>query len=120
MSAEARIQIETAGRATVVRFVECRVLDDAAVYEFKNDIKRLLEERADAHLVISLAGVEYLTSSMLGTLLMLNGRLGAVGGRLVLCDSGPGVQDIFRVARINPLLEIKANEQEAVAEIVGG
>jgi anti-anti-sigma factor len=54
-----------------------------------------------------------LGSTILGMIVSINRGLRQRGGQLRLVNVGPGVEDCFRVSRLDALLAIHATEDEA-------
>ena len=66
----------------------------------------LVEGRDRPHLTLDLSGVTMLTSIALAKLVALNGKTRAAGGRLTLSDPTPPVRQVFRVTRLDTVLEV--------------
>jgi anti-anti-sigma factor len=111
MSADAlepRLDITPEGNRTVVRFVNCTSLN-----EFKSDrigqlLSGLSAEKADCQISLDLDNIEYLTSTVLGHLLVLHKRLAMGGGHLSLENVKPAVREVFRVTQLDQVLDIRA------------
>lgn len=56
---------------------------------------------------VDLSGVEYPTAACLGQLVTLNRWLRASGGRLVVDKVGPRAFEVFQVARLTELLDVR-------------
>lgn len=110
----AQVHAEEKGDITVVRICDSRVSDFLKVEELGAELYRLLEEKKCLKLVLDLSGVEYLSSSALGKLVSLNGRLKTRGGQLRLCGLQPLVADVFNTCRLDRLLDIKRDTAEAL------
>ncbi|MBM3980098.1 MAG: STAS domain-containing protein [Planctomycetes bacterium] len=98
---------EEAGRTTV-RFPAGTALSEANAEALSRHLTALLEGKERPHLLIDLGGVTLLNSIMLAKFIGLNGRLRAAGGRLTLFNPNTIVRDVFRVTRLDTLLEVHA------------
>ena len=58
-------------------------------------------------LFLDLSGVENPTAAGLGELVALHKRLVASGGRLVLCNVGERAYEVFEVARLTEVLDVR-------------
>jgi anti-anti-sigma regulatory factor/ribosomal protein S27AE len=65
--------------------------------------------------VINLADVELVTSSFIAGLVALRKRIYAANGNMVVCGLNLVVRETLRNAKVDTLLTIAENEQEAVA-----
>jgi anti-anti-sigma factor len=79
-----------------VRVALAGELDLATAPELGRTVRELLESGFD-HIVIDLAGVEFMDSSGLKLILSLRNAAAARGGRLVLTPGPPAVQRIFEL-----------------------
>lgn len=71
-------------------------------------------ENGCAHLVISLADVEYVDSSGLGALVGGLKRVSERKGRLVLVGARPQVRKVFEITGLEKVFPIYGTEQEAI------
>ena len=65
-------------------------------------------------IVLNLARVEMIASLGLGKLIMLNRRVQAAGGRLVLCNLTPFVADVLEAGKVSHVFSIRENEAQAL------
>lgn len=69
------------------------------------------------HVVLDLAGVDYISSAGLRVLLVAARRVQATGGRLALCGMGQPVRQVFQLAGFLPLFTIQDTRDAAVDQI---
>ena len=101
-------QVGEDGPVTTVRFPAGTVLTDGHVEALARH--PLLAGRGDAPLTLDLGGVTALSSAALGKLVGLNRAVRAGGGRLALTNPSPAVRRVFRVTRLDTLLDIRDAE----------
>jgi anti-sigma B factor antagonist len=99
---------EEAGRTTV-RFAPGTALTEANVEEFGREMTALVQRRERPHLLLDLGGIDLLSSVALAKLIALNGRVRAAGGRLTLFNPNPVVRQVFKVTRLDTILEVSAS-----------
>jgi anti-anti-sigma factor len=99
------LPVEEDGRTTI-RFPASTTLSEANAEEFERDLRALADARPHPHLVIDLGGVVLLTSAILAKVLTLNAHVRALGGRLTLCHASADVYQVFRLARLDTVLEV--------------
>src|SRR6266700_7383541 len=68
-----------------------------------------------AHILLDLAGVEFLDSSGLGLLVRYLTRTRNAHGNLKLCAPSAQISDVLRVTRLQGVLESHASEDAAIA-----
>src|SRR6266545_996743 len=98
--------VEEEGRVTVC-FPANTKLSEANAEEFSRELLALTEQRERPHLLVDLGGVSMLTSVILAKFIALNGRVRAAGGRLTLFNPTPVVQQVFKVTRLDTILELQ-------------
>ena len=97
--------MEEAGRVTV-HFPSGTTLSEANAEEFAGELLALAEREAHPHLLVDLGGVDMLTSVILAKFIAVNGKVRAAGGRLTLLNPTPIVRQVFKVTRLDTILEV--------------
>jgi anti-sigma B factor antagonist len=103
--------VEGGGGSTIVRFEVRSILDAATVREVAEDLYALVDQHGMIDLVLDLTGVRFLSSQTLGTLVSLQRKARAAGGKIVLTGVEPNIARMFHVTRLDSMLTI----QEAAA-----
>lgn len=105
-STELPLQIvEEEGRVTV-RFPANTALSEANVEELSRQLSGLLDRVRRRQLVVDLAEVSMLTSMVLAKFISFNGRVRASGGRLTLLNPNPVVGEVFKITRLDTVLDV--------------
>jgi len=91
---------------TVVRFSPGIFLSEANSDVFSSRLESLIDQREKPYIVLDLTGVALLSSVILGKLTKLNERIVEAGGRLTIANPGPSILQVFRVTRLDTILEI--------------
>jgi anti-sigma B factor antagonist len=112
MAAEILRVRELAG-VTVAGFVEADLDSEAKIHAAGDRIAALLEG-GRTRLLLDFDGVRYVGSAMLGKLIALHRRAAKAGGRVVLCGMSPYLRTIFEVARMDRVLTIRHDEEDAL------
>src|SRR5579884_97334 len=101
------------GDVTVVHFTGSRVsLDEETIRHIRGPLLALGDEPGESGLVLDLGNVECLGSSALGTLVTLHKKLRARGRHLTVDNLSPQVREVFTVARLDELLDLRPAGQE--------
>jgi anti-anti-sigma factor len=98
-------RVEDDGRLTV-RFPAGTTLSEANAEELERDLLALATSKAHPHLLVDLGGIVMLTSIILAKLQTLNTHIQALGGRLTLFNVPPIVFEVFRITRLDTVLEV--------------
>ncbi len=88
-------------------------LDAASSGDLSERLSAAIEAGAHA-MIIDFAELDYISSSGLRVMLMALKKLGATGGRLVLCSLKDHVREVFDIAGFAPLFPMFASAQEAI------
>ncbi len=91
---------------TVVRFPTGVFLSEANSDAFSTQLESLIDQLEKPHIVLDLTGVALLSSVILGKLTKLNDRMLQSGGRLTIANPGPSILQVFRVTRLDTVLDI--------------
>ena len=114
------LTIQDRGDVVLVTFAQSRILDEGAIRVIGKDFEKLtLEAAADRKLLVSFRGVDFMSSAMIGQVVMLHKKCKADNIKLKLCDICPQVLEVFTITRLNKLLDIQKDEATALASFSG-
>ena len=108
------LEVEQVGDVTVVRFAVRTILDSQAIEAMGGQLFGLVESAGCRKFVVSFANVESVGTAMLGKFILLHRKLEGAGGRVVLCQVGDFLAEIFKVLDFPRLFRIYADEQAAL------
>lgn len=108
--------VHTVAGVTVARPLDKRILGNRVALLFDGVLTPLAETIGAGALVLDLSNVAYLSSDSFGRLVKLAATLRHGGGVLVLCHVTPGLQEVFRVTRLDTTFEIV----DDIASAIGG
>lgn len=115
MGVAQRFTVEQIGVIIVARFVDSRVVDEAAIRDIDEQMYELATAQDYCPLVLNFASVEFLSSSVLNSLIKLNNLIEASLGKLILCNLRPQIRKVFEIMRLSTRFDIRDSEAEAVA-----
>ncbi len=102
------------GEVMIVRFGEHRILDEACVKKFADELFQVADRNDCQNVLLNFIGVVGLSSAMLGVMLMLRKKIGQKRGKLKLCLVGPEIMDIFHATKLGQIFDILGTEQQAL------
>lgn len=108
------LEAEHLEHATVIRFKRRTILDSRAIEAIGEHLLRLAGDREHQAFVLNFAGVESLTSAMLGKFVALHRLLNESGGRLAFCCVDPFLMEVFKIVQIPERIPIHADEAGAL------
>lgn len=106
---------ELANGVTLVTFLDQKILDLNAIQELGDSLFAMVEQDRRTALVLDFRIVEYLSTAMIGNLVILDKKVKEKGGRLVLCNLTPVLKEVFAATRLNQVFEIENSIDEALA-----
>jgi anti-anti-sigma factor len=84
----------------ILRVREAQLNSETMSETLRDRLLALYLQSAAVHAILDLRAVKYLSSAGFRPLLSLNRQVRERGGRLVLCNLHPDVQEIFTVTRL--------------------
>jgi anti-anti-sigma factor len=102
------------GEVMIVRFGEHRILDEACVKKFADELFQVAEREDCQNVLLNFTGVVGLSSAMLGVMLLLRKKINQKRGKLKLCLVGPEIMDIFHATKLGQLFDILGTEQQGL------
>ncbi|WP_239163529.1 STAS domain-containing protein [Paractinoplanes rishiriensis] len=103
------------GRGCTV--VEVRGDLDMATTPHLREELQLLVDAGDRQVVVDMAGVGFMDSSGLGTLVVIFKALREVGGRLCLAAVQPAVHSVLRITSVDRVVAVYDSVQAAEADV---
>jgi anti-sigma B factor antagonist len=112
-----RIRTNQSGPVTVVTFADSKIIDEAEIQEFGQELYDLVEREGRKKIVLNFGNVEFLSSAALGKLIGFDKRAKQHGAELVLCNIRPEIYEVFAITKLTKLFVIKDSEADALAVI---
>ncbi|MGN9813680.1 STAS domain-containing protein [Micromonospora sp. BQ11] len=92
-------------------------LDMATAPQLRDNLQRLIDA-GDRQVVVDLAGVGFMDSSALGTLVVMFKALRDVDGRLCLAAVQPGVRRLLSITSVDRVIDIYEDVRGAEADML--
>jgi anti-sigma B factor antagonist len=100
------------GDAVVVDIVGRLALGDGTAA--LRDVMRNLAEQGKKHIILNLAGVDFVDSSGLGELVRTHASVRSHGGQLKLVNPSKHVHDLLKMTKLDRVLDIEQDEASAL------
>lgn len=95
-------------------------IDTSTYTEFKNLLNAELDKTRPKHLVIDLAGLEYVSSAGFREFFLAGRRMSRDGGTLSVCSFQPQVKELFEIAQFMTAYNVHDSREAAIAAAKGG
>ena len=119
MPKDALLRIQKQNDVAVVSFASSRILDQSNVQQLGEEFDALVDRYKLRKIVLNFANVSYMSSAVMGKLVSLLKKVQASGGKLKLCGIEESIFEIFKIMRFDKMFDIRANEDEAIVELMG-
>lgn len=109
------LQTQETDDVLIVRFNDSKILDEARIQSIGAElIEAAGRAAANKRLVLNFHGVAFMSSAMIGKLVLLNKKCKADGITLKLCEIAGNVQEVFKIMRLNKVFDIHKTEEKAL------
>ncbi len=115
MPTHQRIDVSKVGDVTVVRFNDRKILDEAKIIQFGEELFSLVDLDNRKSILLNFDGVEFLSSAALGKLITLDRKVKSHKGRLKMSNIRREIYDVFLVTKLNKVFDIHDGEAEALS-----
>ena len=111
-----RISIEYAENATVVSFVDEKILEEMDIRALQETIMSVIEQSKGINLILDFGNVRFLSSAVLGLLIRISKRVYERDGRLRLCSINPKIYEVFKITRLTKTFDIYKDVESAIGD----
>ena len=98
----------------IVELLDKEIIDEAATNDIAELLFSLVADKPPVKLLLNFEQVRQLGSSMLSILVMLNRRIENSGSVIKLCGINSILHELFSTTRIDSLLDICEDEEQAL------
>lgn len=111
----ARLLIHPIRDVTIVNFQDASILDTAQIEGIGEELYDLIDNKGRKKLVLDFAKVQFLSSSALGVLLMLQKKATATKSQVVICSLRKDLMKVFELTKLSKLFTFAPDEEKALA-----
>ena len=111
----ANLRSEEKGETLVVYFNDAKILDEAKIQQIGNELMEKVGEAPNAKLLLNFSNVTFMSSAMIGKVILLNKKCKGAKVNLKLCEISDNVMEVFKLMRLNKILDIQKSEEKALA-----
>jgi anti-sigma B factor antagonist len=97
----------------LVQFTSQKILSDVLIAQIGRELLELASE-ANGKLLLDFQGVTFMSSAMIGKIVLLNKKCKADSTDLKLCNIAPSIMEVFEITRLNKVLKIYDSVEEAM------
>ena len=97
----------------VIRFTSPRILSDVMIAQIGHELIKLADQ-ANGKLLLDFSGVAFMSSAMIGKIVLLNKKCKASNTVVKLCNIAPSIMEVFEITRLNKVFSIYDSVDVAV------
>ena len=101
---------------SVLRFKEDTIREGSFLEQAHEDLQEFAE-KVGGKVILDFANLEFISSAGISLVLWLSELLRSQGGRLVICEAGPDVLEIFKVGKLDTILQFHDTADDALAAL---
>jgi anti-anti-sigma factor len=100
----------------MITFNNVKILDESVIRQIGGEFENLTTEAAaERKLLLNFDRVTFMSSAMIGQIMKLYKQTKADGIALKLCSIDPTILEVFKITRLDKLLDIRKTEVDALA-----
>ncbi|MEM1013200.1 MAG: STAS domain-containing protein [Planctomycetota bacterium] len=108
-------EAEPHGDWIVLRPLEPAMMDQSKIDTLSERVAALVKA-SRARIILDLAKVEYISSSMVGALLSARKSTKKKGGETVLCGLNPRLEQLLKLVKLDKMFRIEPDAESALAK----
>ena len=112
--ARRRFNVDLVEGIIVVTFTAPRIVQEEDIQATFEQLLNLLVEKPGREYVLDFRKVQFLSSSVLGRLVLLNKNVASSKGRLVLCGIAKEIFEVFKITKLDRVFTIKDDAKAAL------
>ena len=118
-SIKPRISVDYTKNATVITFVDEKILEEQEIKAVQDSIMSVIEQSEQLNLILDFRNVQFLSSAVLGLLIRISKNIYERDGQLRFCNINPKIYEIFKITRLTKIFEIYNDLASAEESLAG-
>ena len=114
MTTTSSIWSQTNGEVLVVYFADAKILDDARIQQIGKDLTEMVTKAEHQKMLLNFQNVGFMSSAMIGKLILLSKKCKADAVDLRLCNIMPNIMEVFKIMKLNKVFDIQTDEAAAL------
>ena len=114
------LKIQEIEDVLVVYFTDAKILDEARIAQIGQELTSAAASAAQKKkMLVNFQGVQFMSSAMIGKLVLLNKKCKTDEVILKMCCISPNVMEVFKITKLNKVFEIFDTEDKALKSFKG-
>lgn len=99
----------------VITLTKSKIVDEPVFEQIGKELNDAIAQAVSKKIVLDFQRVEFMSSGMIGRLVAFNNNCKQAGVKLKLCNVSDNLMEVFRITKLNKLLDIQKNLEKALA-----
>lgn len=113
------IELNSVEEVAVVKFTDEKVMDPARIEQLGKELMQLTDADQNEKVLINFDNVKFFSSAAINKLIVLEKRMRARGGQIMLSNLRPEVRDLFNLTNLDDLFQITDEQSDAIKSLGG-
>jgi len=100
----------------IAQFTHQKLYDDAIIAQIGSELLELADQ-SGGKMLLDFQGVMFMSSSMIGRVVILNKKCKADNIELTMCNVAPSVLEVFEITRLDKIFTICDSVDDALAQV---
>jgi anti-anti-sigma factor len=97
----------------IAQFTAQKILDDILIAEIGRELLELADQ-AEGKMLLDFQGVAFMSSSMIGRIVLLNKKCKASKTEIKMCNIAPSIMGVFEITRLDKIFKIYESLDDAL------
>lgn len=111
------IELNSVEEVAVVKFTDEKVMDPARIEQLGKELMQVTDSDKNERVLINFANVKFFSSAAINKLIVLEKRMRARGGQVMLSNLRPEVRDLFNLTNLDDLFRIEDEQSDAIKSL---
>ncbi|MCB1155482.1 STAS domain-containing protein [bacterium] len=108
------LKIEIVEGVTVASFTDAKILDEAKIQQIGTELMECAATANDSRLLLDFEGVSFMSSAMIGKLVLLHKKCKDGEVKLKVCNISDNVMEVFKITRLHKVFDIQKDREKAI------
>lgn len=110
----AALNTEEIDGVLVVAFTDTKILDEAKIQQIGSELMECAVTAGDNKLLLDFDSVSFMSSAMIGKLVLLHKKCKASDVTLKVCNISDNVMEVFKITRLHKVFDIHKDREKAL------
>ncbi|MBL7043213.1 MAG: STAS domain-containing protein [Pirellulaceae bacterium] len=102
----------------IAQFRSPRILAETQIAQIGRELQDLAGQAA-GNVLLDFQGVNFMSSSMIGKIILLNKKCSVNGTEVAMCNLSPSVMEVFEITHLNKIFRIHNTAEDAMSHLAG-